>query len=124
MGGNNVFRETPFDGEVLAASGSDWSFVIGMDDYQLNGFFGAMIIVSAGTGEVDIEFWVSGDGGTNYVRMSTTPIFNNFSASSGNDSNGKAMVAFAPPPCTHLKFKATEVGGANSITFSLHLVMI
>ena len=122
MAGGNIFKEELFSEKTLEASGTAYSHVINLDDYQISGFMGFFVEITAGSGEIKLEGLASYDG-VNFMKSSSTAFLDNFGSSSGPDSDGKQALAYAPVPCTHFKVLATEKGGSSSVTFSLVLVM-
>jgi len=122
MAGGNSFREDLFSGETLEASGTAYSHVINLDNYQIGGYMGFFVEVTGGSGQIKLEGLASYDGLT-FMKMSTEPFLENFGASSGPDSDGKQAVSYAPVPCPYFKVLVTEDGGANSVTFNLSLVV-
>ena len=113
MFNNKVNIETIFKDEIILASGTATSHEIELS--LAEGFFSLYIEVS-GSGTVKLEAEVEiGDCGF-LVPVEQDDIVTTHTVSSGAGSNGKDIYTLEIVTATGLKIKATETGGANSIT--------
>lgn len=106
-----------FDAEEIAASESYTSSAI--DLTHTKGYFSIQYEIT-GDGTLTISYLLSNDG-TNFMLPSTgSNIGTSLTKTSGPGSGGKDIIAFTPVLANFIKFKATETGGANSATITMH----
>jgi len=112
-----------FDAITIVASASKESVPIDIP-HHVEGFFSLQIEVT-GSGTAKFEYENSNDGKT-YVLQTADIIVSGFTATSGPGADGKDLIGssdFDPEPCTNLKIKCTETGGANPITVTATILI-
>jgi hypothetical protein len=112
-----------FNGSAMVQDTSI-SEVINLTRFNAEGFFSLQIEI-VGAGNVDIVWGASNDG-VNFIvpaAITTTPIFDDFGASSGVGSDGKDIASFDPMLCAYLKLTATENDAGAITSIVCHLAI-
>jgi hypothetical protein len=119
--GTNVIQI--WGSEEIAASGNAVTQAFGLDWYHLQGFFSLQInLTGDGTGK--FQYGLSNDK-SNYLYPASAgdDIVTAHVKTSGPGGDGIQIYSFDPAVSGYLKIKATETGGADTITVSAWLVM-
>lgn len=111
-----VYSNLLFNGTSIAASQTSTSVAVDLSKLNINGVFAVHYTV-AGSGTAKLEYLVcSTSGGTYMEPAAATDI-------ATGKTSGTYYATFEPEVTPFIKIKATETGGANSITLTLRLVV-
>lgn len=112
---NKKITQKIWDAAVIAASASDTTQAYGPGVWLERGYFSLQLTV-AGTGTAKIEYECSNDGETFVTPTGAVDIVT--AATAGTD-----LYSFSPKFAAFYRFKATETGGANSVTLTATLAV-
>ena len=102
-------------GNSIALSTSETTAAIDLALYANTFKFSAQLDM-AGDGTMTLEYLCSNDN-INFVAPAGNDIVTGWLKTDGPGGDGQtAPIEFEPPMCKYLKLKATETGGANTIT--------
>ncbi len=120
---NNIQVIPAYVTQTILAGANAESNVQKLDQYSLNGFFSAQILLT-GDGTAKVQWGVSNDG-TNFIYSSTASddIVTAFVKTTGPGADGKNIYSFDPIVSLYLRFKVTETGSANSIIITMDVAM-
>jgi len=89
------------------------------DPFNIEGTNGEMglYIVVVGNGQITIQTEIKMHPDVDFVRPTDEgDIVTDFTATDGNDTDGRDVRYVALIPCLGVRFKITETGGVNSVT--------
>ncbi len=119
---NQVWTEKVFNSKTISSGSSEKSAEIPL--YLANGNCSLQVEVT-GDGTVKFEYELKNDINADYLIPSdASAIATSITKSSGSDGNGKDHFSFSVAPAIKAKIKATETGGANSVTVTAWLAML
>lgn len=120
-GVKNIRVVPVFNSETIAASGTATSPVIDLDSLRSEGNFSVKLTLT-GSGTCKLEYLLAEtDTATFLLPASAVDIISSFTSSSG--TSGVDIIPFSLELAPKMKIKATETGGANSITISVKLIV-
>lgn len=119
---NKIITFKAFDGIEVAASGTEYSQIVDLSNYDLSGFFSAQV-EATGSGTALIKMEQSNDGVTWLTPTGTDNIVTAHTAGSGPGSDGHDIYSFTPIMTRFIRFSAGESGGANTVTVTVTVVM-
>jgi hypothetical protein len=108
---NNQLRtKNLWRGQVFAA-GESAEITVDLNTQLPNGYFSLEVAVS-GDGTVAVEAKVS-NAGSKFVSFTAVPLFSDFGASDGPDSDGCDLRSIEPPAARYLKLIVTATGAVT-----------
>ena len=119
---NEIYMKKVIDSVTIPASGSTTSDAIVLNKRANLGYFSIQVQMT-GDGTAKFEYLLS-DNGTDFMEPTgASDIATDITKTSGPGSDGKDMFSFNPMVCRSLKIRATETGGANSVTVTVWIVV-
>ena len=119
---NAIVSKPIFSAVTITAGGSSTSHEIDLAASRFVGYFSLQVDL-AGTGTAKIEYELSNDGSDFLTPTGSSDIVTAHTVASGPGADGKDMYSFTPMLSDKIRFKVTETGGADPITFTAWLAV-